>query len=103
MGKSKNLKIKIQTKTGAKFSSEIEWDKKEQEEIETRILNLRDDQIAALMNLAGLNFKPSDIPNVVSEIKKNGKNSGHLEIIISEADSKENLLWWLGYFENSNK
>jgi hypothetical protein len=80
----------------------LNWTEKEAEELTRRILNLRDDQIAALLNLAGLNFSISDIEAVTADIRENGSQSGHLPILISEAQSKKILLWWLNYFEKTN-
>lgn len=88
VGKNKSIRNK-----------ELQWGKKEELNLESRILALRDDQIAALLNLVGLKFNRDNIEHVVSEIRENGHKSGHLPILISEADSKENLLWWVDYFE----
>jgi hypothetical protein len=80
---------------------ELYWTKKEKNELCTRILNLRKDQIAALLNLTGLNFNLNDIEKVVEEILKNKEKSGHLDILLSEAKSKEILLWWINFFEKN--
>jgi len=84
-------------------SEELDWSEREQLELESRILKLRDDQIAALLYIVGLNFSRNDIEEVVVDIRKNEHKSGHLPILIFEANSKENLLWWLDYFEKQNK
>jgi predicted methyltransferase MtxX (methanogen marker protein 4) len=78
------------------------WNKEEKKKTEEQILALRDDQIGALLNLVGLNFSKNDIENVVAEIKEHGSQSGHLPILMEEATSKENLLWWIAYFEKYN-
>jgi len=83
-------------------SYELEWTTEEEKDLMRRILNLRDDQIASLLNLVGLNFSLSDIENVVKDIRENSERSAHLPILIHEANSKENLLWWLDYFERAN-
>lgn len=82
---------------------ELNWSEKEQANLESRILKLRDDQIAALLNLVKINFNLKDIESVVDEISKNGRESGHLPILIFEANSKKDLLWWISYFEKKNK
>lgn len=82
---------------------ELEWDENERKEVEKRILNLRDDQLAALLNLVGLGFSLNDIEEVVEEIKTNKHESGHLPILIEEAESKEVLLWWVEFFEKHNR
>ncbi|GEM_PF-6473535 len=82
---------------------EISWEEKEGNEVEKRIINLRLDQLTALTFLVGVNFSKADIEKVVSEIKENGHNSVNLGAILHEADSKENLLWWLELFEKYNK
>jgi predicted methyltransferase MtxX (methanogen marker protein 4) len=82
---------------------ELNWARKEVEEIGSRITKLRVDQIAALMTLSGVKFNFKDIENVAKEIKENGMQSGHLEIVIYESSSKENLLWWLEFFGKHNQ
>ena len=81
----------------------LQWSEKELEDLSNRILRLREDQIAALLNLSGLNFLTSDIEAVVADIIENGRQSGHLPILLNEAHSKDTLLWWLEYFEKINK
>jgi len=81
---------------------ELVWGKKEQEGLELRILDLRDDQIGALAALL-VGFGKEDIEDVVKDIRQNGRESGHLPILIFEPKSKEDLLWWLDYFEKENK
>ena len=73
------------------------------EGVATRILRLRNEQIGALLNLAGLDFNTQDINDVVVEIRTNGLKSGHLPILLSEAKSKDALLWWISFFEEHNK
>ena len=81
----------------------LHWSEKELEDLSNRILRLREDQIAALLNLSGLNILTSDIESVVAEIIENGRQSGHLPILLNETHSKDTLLWWLGYLEKNNK
>ncbi|MFH0906964.1 MAG: hypothetical protein V1829_01800, partial [bacterium] len=76
---------------------------KERQELESRILSLRNDQIATLLNLVGLKFSRNDIEDVVKDITENKQCSGHLITLTDEADSKENLLWWISYFEKTNR
>ena len=83
-------------------NSDLQWTDKESKEIETRILRLRNDQIAALLYLVDIKFAKRDLEDVVLEIKKNKHDSSHLGILIAEADSKENLLWWVKYFIEAN-
>lgn len=82
---------------------ELQWNNLERVDLENRILNLRDDQIAALLNLVGLDFHLCDIKDVVIEIRKNTNNAIHLDILLTEAHSKERLLWWIKYFEENNE
>lgn len=79
--------------------NKITWGEGEREKVEARILALRDDQIGALLNLVGLGFSKNDIEDVVAEIKEHGSQSGHLPILMEEPSSKEDLLWWVMYFE----
>lgn len=97
------IKIKIH-KINKKFKTkrELKWNAKEEFELESRILNLRNDQIASLFYLVDIKFSKDDIEEVVREIKENKHGSGHLSILIYEANSKENLLWWINYFEKEN-
>jgi len=97
-------KIEIRVYRNKIKNQELDWTEKELNNLSNRILKLRDDQIGALLNLTGLNFNFEDIKKVVEEIKDNGVQSSHLDILILEANSKEELLWWLNYFEEaSNK
>jgi len=82
-----------------KSSEEIVWEEKEERELGERILKLQDTQIGALLGLA-VGFKPDVIENVVAEIREHGLLSGHLPILVEEAHSKEELLWWVNYFES---
>ncbi len=59
----------------------------------TRILSLRDDQIAALFLVVGITFSHKDIAGVIAEIRERKENAIHLATLIDEADSKENLEW----------
>jgi len=84
------------------ISDDIVWDDKERESVENRILNLKRDQIAALLNLAGLNFATKDIEIIVNEILEQQHSSDHLDLLMTENKSKENLLWWIVFFEKHN-
>jgi len=97
----KEIKIKIQK--GPKEPWGLEWTNKERKELEKKILNLRSDQLAGLLFAVEIRFKKEDIEYVVEEIKKDKRESIHLDVLIEEADSKENLLWWVDYFTRANK
>ena len=71
--------------------------------MEKRILNLRDDQIMALFNLVKIEFAKKDFEEILTEIRTNREDSQHLGILLDEADSAENLLWWVSFFEKENK
>ncbi len=43
------------------------------------------------------------ISDEVQDIKTDGLQSDHFEILLAEADSKENLLRWTGFFEGYNR
>jgi hypothetical protein len=81
---------------------ELIWSEKEEKEISERICNLKNDQLGALLNIL-LGFNEKDIPEIVVEIKEQKMNSGHLSILLEEADSKEKIEWWISYFEKANK
>ena len=82
---------------------DLQWSDEERTELESRILNLRKDQIAALFCCVGIKFSKDDIEDVVNDIMDNKQKSGHLGILTDEANSKEDLLWWISYFESANK
>lgn len=67
-----------------------------------RILKLRDDQIVALASLVKVIFCPEDREDVLRDIRAGGWHSGHLSVIVYEADNKENLAWWIEFFEKYN-
>ena len=90
---------KIKSKERGVYS--LEWTDEERKELEEKILNLHDDQLAALAALV-VGFKKEDIEEVVRDVKDNKQGSGHLCIITDEADSKEDLLWWVDYFTKVN-
>jgi hypothetical protein len=71
--------------------------------MEKRILNLRDDQIMALFYLVKIEFAKKDFKEILTEIRTNREDSQHLGILLDEADSAENLLWWICLFEKANK
>lgn len=81
---------------------ELKWKNEELLNLKSRILSLRPDQIGALLNLAGLNFNLREIKDVVDDIVQNKYQSGHLEILIYEAKSKNDLLFWIDFFEQFN-
>ena len=81
---------------------ELVWTKKEEKDIADRICNLKNDQLGALLNIL-LGFNEKDIPEIVKEIKEQKLNSGHLSILLEEADTKEKIKWWISYFEKANK
>lgn len=78
---------------------ELKWNEKEKSEIISRISALKDDQIGALLGLVGPKFHNEDIEDIVKEFRTKGAQSGNLDTFLTEASSKEDLLWWLNYFE----
>lgn len=71
--------------------------------MEERILALHADQLGALLNLVGPAFALRDLEEVVAEIRQNGHNSLHIDVLVDEAPSKDKLLWWLEWFEDANR
>lgn len=96
---NKNILMHISHESMRNTLHELKWTKAERIDLENRILSLRNDQIGALCYLVGIRFDKSDLSEVVDEIRTYGHGSGHLSILTDEADSKENILWWIGYFE----
>jgi len=97
------MKIKIKKLNHPDKFIELQWNEKERLEVESKVLGLRNDQIAALFFLTEIKFSKNDIENVVAEIKMNKHESLHLDVLIAEADSKENLLWWVDFFTKANR
>lgn len=83
--------------------NDLKWDEKEARDLEKRIINLHDDQIVALFFLVGIAFFKKDIPDVLQEIRKIGEGAIGLGILLDEADSKENLFWWVDFFTKANR
>ncbi len=79
--------------------SGLSWSSNEYSELARRVVTLREDQIAGLLLAVGIRFRNEDIPEVVQDIKTEGGNAIHFRVLADEADSKDNLLWWLNYFE----
>ena len=80
-------------------SSDLIWTKDERNKLEKDILSLRDDQVGALAKIL-VGFRDEDILDIVRDIRENGVESGHLSILLEEADSKEQAYWWVGYFKS---
>ena len=95
------LPIRI-IKSNERGTYSLDWTDEERKELEEKILNLRDDQIAALATIV-VGFKRKDIKNVVKDIQEHKPGSGHLCMVTDEASSKEELLWWVDYFTRVNK
>ena len=83
------------------ISSDISRLSDNEDALGARILRLRDDQIAALFDLVGIRFALKDIEGVVAEIRENELHALHLGTLLSEAESRERLLWWVALFERS--
>jgi hypothetical protein len=81
-------------------SSRDIYDDDEQFELAQRILHLRDDQLTALCHIA-IGFGREALPEVVQDIRENGLESGHLPVVLAEAESPEDLAWWVELFEDA--
>jgi hypothetical protein len=95
----KNIEINIGKKIK---NSELKWNNDELKKIEKDIFSLSYDQLVALPFLVGVIFNKSDIEEVVDDIKDNGLDSVHLSIILSEAKSKDDVIWWIDFFKKYN-
>lgn len=76
------------------------FDDSDRFEMAQRILHLRDDQLTALCHIA-IGFDRDTLPDVVQDIRENGLESSHLPIMLAEADSPEDLSWWVELFEEA--
>lgn len=79
----------------------IKWNKKELEDIESRILQLSDKQIVNLFKNVGISYK-TPMTKIVAEMRES-KWSIPMDVLTSEARSKEELLKWINTFEKQNK
>jgi len=78
---------------------ELKWSRKEQDAIEDRILKLSDYQIMELFGRVGLVYPENPLSEIIKSMRKDSSN---LNTLLTEADSKENLLFWLEHFEGPN-
>jgi len=76
----------------------LEWTEKEAKELQKRSLSLEEGQIAELIGRVGLIYEEP-----VLKVAKAMKKIGGFADIIFEADSKENLLKWIEFFEKEKK
>ena len=70
---------------------------------ESSILKLKDNQIGELFEKVGIKFLDTAIEEIVSELRENEPNSINLDILMREANTKENLFAWIEYFERTNQ
>ena len=98
----KKRELPIQFREGPGWPADLDWTLKEEGKLVSRIFNLRYDQVAALAWLVGVGFEKGDLERIFYNIKEDNDWSNVLPIVY-EADSKENLLWWLEFFEKANK
>jgi hypothetical protein len=72
----------------------------EEKNLMQRIKNLRIDQIAALIELVGIHFNKQVLEDIAKKIKNSeAEDIEYVDIIIDEARSKEELEFWLNFFE----
>ena len=96
-----NIPIKKGLPKNFQFEDLI-WDTQERNKIVRRILALRDDQIGALGHIC-VKFLLKDIDDVVAGIRKFKEDDINLDVMLTEADSKEQIEWWINYFERENR
>lgn len=99
MAQEGEVKIKKVDRIGR---GDLDFSDEEAITLGNRILKLRDDQVVALASLVKVIFRPENRDEVLADIRSGGWDSGHLSIIVYEADSKENLVWWIEFFEKYN-
>jgi len=78
----------------------IDWDETEKETVTERILRLTDSQIEELFDKTGISWLVA-MDEVIEEVRQNKKESTSLETLLTEADSKENLLRVVSNFEQN--
>lgn len=64
-----------------------------------RILDLPDKMIMELFGRVGIHYPMDPIQEILAEVRYEEEDSINLDVLIREADSRENLLKWLSYFE----
>lgn len=78
----------------------FKWDLKEREELLKRILKLKNSQIEKLFAKVGIKYMvPMD--KIIEEIREEQEDSINLDTLLSEAESKESLLYWLSKLEKN--
>lgn len=78
----------------------IKWNKRELDKVESRILRLSDKQIIDLFAKVGISYK-APMSQVVAEMRES-KWSIPMDVLTSEARSKEELFKLIGIFEKQN-
>jgi hypothetical protein len=75
----------------------------EKKEVAKRILALSDLQIDKLFGKVGISFSEADMEDGIKEIRKERYGSMHLDILLTEAYSKDELIKWVSCFEKNKE
>lgn len=76
----------------------LKWDLEKKEELSKRILKLSNLQIEKLFKKVGIKYMVP-VDKVIEEIREEQEGSMNLDILLTEADSKDNLLFWIAQLE----
>lgn len=78
----------------------LKWKDEEYEKVAKRILNLSDEQIIELFEKAEIYFA-APMKQVIEEIRIYKVDSVNLNILMTEAESKQELLKWIKIYEEN--
>ena len=80
----------------------LKWNNKQFHNLSNRILKLNRDQIAELFGKVNIKwYVPME--EILAEILSEKELSQNLDILLSEANSKKNLLKWIKHYEKINR
>ncbi|OGK10443.1 hypothetical protein A2767_01135 [Candidatus Roizmanbacteria bacterium RIFCSPHIGHO2_01_FULL_35_10] len=80
----------------------LKWNDKQYHNLSERILKLKKDQIGGLFGKVGIKWE-APIEEIVEEMFSEKEYSLNLNILLSEAGSKKNLIKWVKYYEKQNE
>jgi len=80
------------------YDKDLTWTPEQEESLIQRILSLTNEQIMNLFEKVGIEYL-EDEETIIKAIRKDKEDSSELDTLLSEADTKENLLKWISYYE----
>lgn len=83
--------------------NDLVWKDERRRQIESRILDLKDEQIAALFSKVGINYPNTPMKEIVQDIRRDEHGATDLDILITEASSKDKLIKEIERFEDEKE